>query len=64
MEKERYTLVEVAERFGVDRITLWRWGEHGCPMPIARRRTRGRPLSFTEADIKRIEKWRDGVDEG
>jgi len=60
MDERRYTRAEVAARFNANLVTLWRWEQAGCPMPARRLRTRGRPMLFTDADIKRIEKWRGG----
>ena len=57
--KDRWYWSEVAEIFHITEVTLWRWEKAGCPMPTARRRTRGRPRVFTQADIRKIEKWRD-----
>jgi hypothetical protein len=64
MEREYLTKVEVAERLKVNLATLYRWANNGCPMPTRRRRTgHGRPTLFTEAEVRAIEEWRDGVDE-
>lgn len=57
---KRYTLSEAAKKLGLTRQGLYYWIKKGWVKP--KRDYRNYPV-FTAEDVKKIKKWRDGLNE-